>query len=626
MYFMKKSRKEKGLILFTLFTLLLVVIGATYAYFVAQKGTGGSANLTVQADTTDNLSFSAKDGITINATSDNFKSDGANLDGETTATATLIANNTTHLATEHYNVYLVIDTNDLTYTNESNPELLLTVYDENDNEVKDGIDGLEYKENIQGVSGFDITDKQNSFTLSANNEIKVEEKDVGQKEETWKIKVTLINYEYDQQVNTGKTFHAGLVITKDNLESYRITKVTGATVKRLSNSLTATLEVEEGNQQVEGYYFAKEEIGAVATVANVDDYTSHEYIKSETNTYTFNDLKENTNYKIYSYAQDINGFKSPVYVTDLVATEKIYTFTYTGSEQEFVPPQDGIYKIELWGAQGGDFGGYFGGKGAYTVGKIDLATEDKFYVYVGQSGFSELKDTYSFNGGASMHWNMFGATGGGATDVRLINGEWKLFDSLKSRIMVAAGGGGANNRNNGEMEYYGAGNGGAGGTLNGLPGEVDISKTKNPDGYTWGYVIGLGGSQDSGGSYTLAGNDDGSNVKNDLTIYGLPNGGFGYGSPMMSGGGGGYYSGGSGEHAGAGGGSSYISGFDGCKAIKVTSTEEAIEHEETSVHYSGKKFTDANMIAGNAPMPTHDGKNTMTGNSGDGYAKITLVG
>ncbi len=602
---------------------IFILIGATYAYFVAQKGSGGSANITVQADTTDNLSFSAEDGITINATSDNFKSGGANLDGETSATATLIANNTTHLATEHYNVYLVIDTNDLTYTNEGNPELVLTVYDENDNEVKDGIDGLEYKENIKGVSGFDITDKENSFTLSANNEIKVEEADAGQKEETWKIKVTLINYEYDQQVNTGKTFHAGLVITKDNLDSYKITKVTGATVKRLSNSLTATLEVEEGNQQVEGYYFAKEEIGAVTTVANVDEYTSHEYTKSEINTYTFNDLKENTNYKIYSYAQDINGFKSPVYVTDLVATEKIYTFTYTGSEQEFVPPQDGIYKIELWGAQGGDFGGYFGGKGAYTVGNIELATIDKLYVYVGESG--DNIEQIRFNGGGLKEIG-YGANGGGATDVRLVNGDWKLFASLKSRIMVAAGGGGANNRNinltpDTEETYYGAGNGGYGGALVGGDGESPKETHTNPkNGLAYGYQIGNGGTQTSGGLTESFGeryqNYDGS------VLYGH----FGYAIDAQSGAGSGFYGGGSTFHGGAGGGSSYISGFDGCKAIKETSTEDAIEHEETSVHYSGKKFSEANMIAGNTLMPTYDGKNTMTGNSGDGYAKITLVG
>ena len=31
------------------------------------------------------------------------------------------------------------------------------------------------------------------------------------------------------------------------------------------------------------------------------------------------------------------------------------------------------------------------------------------------------------------------------------------------------------------------------------------------------------------------------------------------------------------------------------------------------------------MIAGNASMPIHDGNGNMTGNSGNGYAKITYL-
>ena len=56
-------------------------------------------------------------------------------------------------------------------------------------------------------------------------------------------------------------------------------------------------------------------------------------------------------------------------------------------------------------------------------------------------------------------------------------------------------------------------------------------------------------------------------------------------------GGGGFYGGGC-----ASGGSGYIGGVE-----------------------SGK------TIAGNQSMPTHDGKSTMTGNAGNGFAKITLI-
>ena len=75
---------------------------------------------------------------------------------------------------------------------------------------------------------------------------------------------------------------------------------------------------------------------------------------------------------------------------------------------------------------------------------------------------------------------------------------------------------------------------------------------------------------------------------------------FGVGGNGAAGGGGGWY-GGTGSSGyngtpGGGGGSGWIGGV-----------------------------TNGTTIAGNAAMPTHDGTSTMTGNSGNGYAKITLI-
>lgn len=73
------------------------------------------------------------------------------------------------------------------------------------------------------------------------------------------------------------------------------------------------------------------------------------------------------------------------------------------------------------------------------------------------------------------------------------------------------------------------------------------------------------------------------------------------------------------------GGSSYVSGYSGCRAIDGSSTEDAIVSLENSLHYTAVSFINPQMIAGNASMPTHDGSGTMTGNSTDGYAKITYI-
>ena len=169
--------------------------------------------------------------------------------------------------------------------------------------------------------------------------------------------------------------------------------------------------------------------------------------------------------------------------------------------------------------------------------------------------------------------------GGGATDFRLTSGEWYDFESLKSRIMVAAGGGGA--------RYSGYG----GALIGGAGYASDPEIPQNADG--------------KGGTQTQ--------------YY------FGYATRSTSIAGNGYYSGQSGQGRNAGGGSSFISGYPGCIAIDKESTVNNIITTESPNHYSGKIFSDSEMIAGNTTMPSPSGS-TETGHSGNGYARITYIG
>ncbi len=101
--------------------------------------------------------------------------------------------------------------------------------------------------------------------------------------------------------------------------------------------------------------------------------------------------------------------------------------------------------------------------------------------------------------------------------------------------------------------------------------------------------------------------------------------------------GGGYYYGSSSGHiASAGGGSFFISGHNGCDAIKEESTENNIIHTGQSIHYSGLYFTNNLMIDGDGyrwttkkeeqiGMPSHSDNSIIMGNSGNGYARITLI-
>lgn len=323
---------------------------------------------------------------------------------------------------------------------------------------------------------------------------------------------------------------------------------------------------------------------------------------------------ENGIYEI-TYSADYNG----KIITDKrvieVVDPNIYEFTFTGETQTFTSPNNGNYKIELWGAQGGNTSSYTGGKGAYTSGTIDMPQNMRLYIHVGGKG-EDSGANGGYNGGGSLESGQeaYGSSGGGATDIRLSHTGVLEFESLKSRIMVASGGGGANFRG----ENYGEGNGGAGGALTGLDG---IS-TKNTNGY--GYGIGTGGSQTAGGTFKWTAGTA-SNVAIAPGIFGQGGGIEVNNISAQSGGGSGYYGGSASAHGGAGGGSSFISGHTGCNAISETSTVNNIIHTGNPVHYSDYKFNNTVMKAGNEEMPDYYGTSTITGNSGDGFAKITAL-
>ncbi len=301
-----KNLKSKKIAIVALLLLLGTIIGATYAFFTAQKGTGGSAQIEVGADTTDNLSFKGGSTLSIYANADNFKQNGENITDETTVSATLKANNTTNLAEDTYNVYLAIETNELDYTTfEKTPELLVTITDPDGKEIEENSD-LVYKENIKNVKGFDVTNKTGVFLIAKDFPIEVTEDAVdGTVTQEWHITLTLINLDTDQEKNTGKEVTGKVVITKDDYDNYKLSHINTLSIEKIDNGLKATLKTTEGTSSIIDYYFALKETGK-----------DLEYNKSaEGNTYTFAELSEDNKYDIYSYAVDSEGFKTNVYET-----------------------------------------------------------------------------------------------------------------------------------------------------------------------------------------------------------------------------------------------------------------------------------------------------------------------
>lgn len=289
--------------------------------------------------------------------------------------------------------------------------------------------------------------------------------------------------------------------------------------------------------------------------------------------------------------------------SEIQFTNTVSTYDYTGSFQTFIADHGGAYKLEAWGASGGKslmngvvYNGY--GKGGYTKGTIQLNKSEKLYIYVGGKGKDAILNSNAaggYNGGGLGTWDQTddesAGSGGGATDYRLISGNWNNILSLRSRIMVAGGGGGST---------WNIDGGNAGGLIG-----FSNNPTASAGTQIGGYAFGIG--QDGSGS--------------------------GAGSNGVGGGGGGYYGGktdgtSADQEAGAGG-SSYISGHTGCIAITSSSDStpkvSSYSKLEDSYHYSNLIFKKTTMNAGNESMPTHDGTSTMTGNSGNGYAKITPV-
>ena len=212
-----EDKKKKVALIITIIFIAVLVIGATYAYFVAQTGEGKSTDIEISANTVDTFSFAVGDPLKFTADQFTFTEGGTNASSSTHAKAVLTANNKTNTVTEHYYLYLNISNNTFGYSQDSSkPELLLQITDKSGNAIT-SLTGLEYKKVTNGagtsISGFDVTTKSGLITILNNREITT----TSALEEQWNVTLTFVNYEFNQASNGGKSFKAKLVIQKKEL-------------------------------------------------------------------------------------------------------------------------------------------------------------------------------------------------------------------------------------------------------------------------------------------------------------------------------------------------------------------------------------------------------------------------
>src|SRR5574344_2497796 len=205
--------KDKRKIMLVILGTLIVLLGITYAYYIAQIGPGSKTNINLTSDTLDKLTFTQGTDLSLNATQFNFTNGGSNLTSSRTASATLVANSTNNTASDTYNAYIDISSNSYIYTqNESTPEIILTITNPEGANVTT-MTGLTYVTS-NGVSGFDITNKSGVFAIAEDYAISTTSSTTGTTQ-TWNVTLTYLNLAADQSNNAGHSMSAKLLLQTD---------------------------------------------------------------------------------------------------------------------------------------------------------------------------------------------------------------------------------------------------------------------------------------------------------------------------------------------------------------------------------------------------------------------------
>ncbi|MCL2451665.1 glycine-rich protein [Candidatus Saccharibacteria bacterium] len=257
----------------------------------------------------------------------------------------------------------------------------------------------------------------------------------------------------------------------------------------------------------------------------------------------------------------------------------------TGMEQTFTAPVAGLYKLEVWGAEGGagdaTASAGVGGKGGYSTVTVQLNANQMIYISAGGRG--NFAAAGGWNGGGGTNSNVSGS-GGGASHISLSSGLLSNA-TVRTNLLVAAGGGGGVQVN----AVVGC-VGGAGGGTNGQAGQNNVGGGGNCTGPNSG-----GGTQSAGGTVSRgqagSAGQGGTSTQQGGSIY-------------SGGGGGGWFGGGAGDGTGGAGGGG--SGWLRTAAL------------------NGVAITNSSTVDGTTTFAQPDGTMAV-GHAGDGYARVTIL-
>ena len=244
--------KNKRILTYVI-ALIVLAIGVTFAYFVAQTGDGAKSNVNIKADSVDDLKFSVNKDLSLSANQFNFAQGSGNLSDSVTATASLKANSTKKTATYNYYVYFQMESNEYKYTTVNKlPEIVLSITGPN-GEIT-SVDGLTYvsASDADGnvIKGFDITELGSSIIKIADSFEISSSSSTNYTNQEWVFKVTFINLNEDQTGNQGKTMTGKVLIQED------IIPMSVSDVAKSGDTLTTAVETlgTKGVSSITGLY------------------------------------------------------------------------------------------------------------------------------------------------------------------------------------------------------------------------------------------------------------------------------------------------------------------------------------------------------------------------------------
>lgn len=348
-----ESSKTKIISIVTTIAFLLMVIGATFAYFAAQTGEGASTDIKINANTTDVFTFETGSAISISLNQENFASGTGNQSGTTYAKAMLTANNKTNTATEHYYLYLNIKSNTFVYSQDSSkPEILLKITDKNGTEVKPTLEGLEYKTITDGKgvsqSGYDITTYNDVLPIYENKEITT----TSSITEQWNITITFINYDFNQSANAGKSLSATLMIQKSELE-YALGDINGDGVLN-GKDITRFRKYFSGEEKLNKYQLLAADLNQDGVINDIDfDILKPAMINNVTLPYQNTDA--------YNITYNLDGGTAAIYLRTKYSSEFEASLDFTS---------DVIAKVKK---DGYGFTGWTGSNGTTAEEEVTIA-------------------------------------------------------------------------------------------------------------------------------------------------------------------------------------------------------------------------------------------------------------